>query len=99
MEYANWIEFLLERKARSERAIDLLLRFMLYLESEHVRLITEIKECALFLQLESVARYPVSNKDMSFLSSALFRYYNLTRELAAYSDKHMKRVAWSKRRQ
>jgi hypothetical protein len=99
MEYASWIEFLLERKARSERAIDLLLRYMLYLESEHVRLVTEIKDCVLFMMLDGVARHSFSNKDMSFLASALFSYYNLTRELAAYSDKHMRGVAWSKRRQ
>jgi hypothetical protein len=99
LEYANWIEFLLERKARSERAIDLLLRYMLYLEPGHVRLITEIKDCVLFMMLDGVARLPFGNQDMSFFSSALFGYYNLTRELAAYSDKHMRGVAWSKRRQ
>lgn len=99
MEHANWIEFLLERKARSERAIDLLLRYILYLESEHVRLITEIKGCVLFMMLDSVARHPLSNKDMSFLAGALTGHYALTRELAIYSDKHLKGVAWSKRRQ
>lgn len=99
LEYANWIEFLSERKARSERAIDLLLRYMLYLESEHVRLVTEIKDCVLFMMLDGLARHPLSNKDMSFLASALFSYYNLTRELEAYSETHMKGIAWSKRRQ
>lgn len=99
MEYANWIEFLLDRKARSQRAIESLLRYMLYLESEHVRLVTEINYCVLFMILDSVTPHPLSNKDMAFLASAGFRYYNLTRELAAYSDMHMKGVAWSERRQ
>ena len=52
--YANWYEFLLERKARSERCVDLLLRYILYLKSEHVCLVTEIKDCVLFMMLDSV---------------------------------------------
>ena len=94
-EHANWIEFLHERKERSEKAVDILLRYMLYLETEHVRLLTEIKGCTLFLFLDNISRLPLSNKDMSYLSSALFEYYKLIHDLAEYSDKHMKVVAWS----
>lgn len=97
-EYANWVEFLHFHKSRSERTIELLLHYIPYLESEHIRLITEINGCTLFSVLDNLIGKKLSNKDMSFLSNNLYSYYSLTRELAAYSDKHMKGFAWSKPR-
>jgi hypothetical protein len=96
--YANWIEFLQMRKARSERDIDLLLRYMPYLDAEHIRLLTEINGSVLFVMLDSINQHPIKNNDLSFLSQPLFGYYSLTRELANYSDKYMKGIAWSKPR-
>jgi len=98
LEHGTWIDYLLDRKARSERAVDLLLRYVLYLESEHVRLITEIRGCVLFMVLDGMAGQSLSNSDMSFLATALYRHNTLTRELSNYADKHMKGLAWSKRR-
>jgi hypothetical protein len=96
--YANWYEFLNHYMYRSERSTDLLLRYMLYMEAEHVRLVTEIKDCVLFMLIRATYNLPKSDIDLSFFSDALFGYYKLTSELSVYCATHLKGMAWSKPR-
>ena len=93
LEHENWLEFLYDRKERAEKTIDLLLRYMLYLEAEHIHLITEIKGCTFFILLDNVSRFPITNEDIGFLASSLSDYYALIHDLAEYSDKHRKVAA------
>lgn len=95
---ANWLEFLYERRLRSGKNIDLLLGYMMYLESEHVKLLTEIRNSIYFMQLDSVARLGAGNKDFSFMATSFTSYYDIALELSRYNEQHFKGVAWSSRR-
>jgi hypothetical protein len=97
LKYATWIEFLRDRRHRSAQAINKLFRYMTFLDSEHIRLITKIDNSFLFFILDTMPR-GVSNTDLTFLAYELFSYYRLTRQLQQYADRHFKGLAWSESR-
>jgi hypothetical protein len=103
LEYATWIEFLIYHRFRSAQAIEKLFRYMTFLDSEHIRLITQIDNSTLFAQLDELrgvqlAGVPIDNTDLTFLAEPLFRYDRLTRQLHQYADRHLKGLAWSEPR-
>jgi hypothetical protein len=72
---------------------------MTYLDSEHVLLITNIDYSTYFRMLDMYvglrASEPIRSTDLTFLANPLFRYYQLTRQLQQYADRHLTGLAWS----
>ena len=100
---ATWIEFLFDRRFRSARAIEMLVRNLIYLDPKHKKLIARIENTSYFAQLDDfrasqLAGIPFRNTNLSFLADPLFRYYQVTRELQQYADRHFTGLAWSEPR-
>jgi hypothetical protein len=97
IERTTWIDFLVWHRMRSARAIDKLFRYTIFLDSEHVRLITKIDNSTLFGYLDELrfhsAGVHVNYTNLTFLAEDLFRDYGLTRQLQQYADRHLKGLA------
>jgi hypothetical protein len=103
IERATWIEYLFDRRHRSNQATEKLFRYMTFLDSEHIRLITKIEDSTLFKQLDEfrashLSGIPFVDRDLTFLAPDLYSYYGLTRQLQQYADRHLKGLAWSEPR-
>jgi hypothetical protein len=98
-EDATWIELPVYYRRRSGQAIEQRFRYMTFLDSEHVRILTKIDDSGLFAHVDMLASQSVSNTDLTLLAEALFGYYRLTRQLQQYADRHLKGLAWAERRE
>jgi hypothetical protein len=97
--YGNWMIYLDWQKRRTLKAIERVIPHFPSLDSEYVKIVSKIENCALFDQLDSILNtMPIRNADSTFLTSALTGYFLLIQELEIYVEKNMKALAWTERR-
>jgi hypothetical protein len=85
--YAKWFEYLNYKRNRSINAINnKLLNYIIYLETDYVKIITKVRDCSYFSLVQSMNNIQMSNTDMTFLSHALFDYYSQLKALKKYAD-------------
>jgi hypothetical protein len=83
--YATWGEYLLHYRQRSRTVTEEIREFRQFLEPRHLLLSSQIEECAYFMQLEALQRWPCRNTDCSFLASSMWAYVRTARELKDYA--------------
>lgn len=87
---ANWLQYFEHHRQRTLDSIRKLLDKLLYLNTSHVRIISEVEECSHFYVVSVIQGIQTRNSDLSFMSSSLFSYVELCREL----DKHNTKGEW-----
>jgi hypothetical protein len=85
--YAKWVEYFNYFRNRSLNAINnKLFIYIIYLETDYVSLITKVKDCSFFQIVQGINTSPMSNTDLTFISSDLFDYYSKLQALKQYAD-------------
>lgn len=85
--YAKWVEYFNYQRNRSLNAINnKIFIYIIYLETDYVKLITKVKDCSYFFVVQSINNSQMSNTDMTFLSDDLFEYYSQLKALKQYAD-------------
>lgn len=86
----NFIVYLNLRRKDTLKAIDQILSKIIFLESEHVKLLTRVSNCNLFGSLEIYAMGENFPNDLPLLlSPAIYAYFQEVINLKAYYDKHL----------
>jgi hypothetical protein len=82
---ASWIDAMCDWRARSRKFTADILVFSPFLKREHVALLAVVEQCSYFAQLEPLRGSGVGNKNLGWLSSALWEYVKATRRLKHYA--------------
>ncbi len=91
--YATWLQFLWFRKNRSLDFINTIFNFMIYLESDYVKLLAKVKECHYFKSLDLYNGIPVQSQNMIFIADAIFKYYVEVNNLKIFADKNLSKYS------
>ena len=85
---------------RSLKTIQIILRYVPYLDAEFLSLISKIDDCNFFSLINALSSQNLrcSKSNMTFLSNNLYTYYDLTIQLSKYLERNHKNLAWSERR-
>lgn len=84
--YANWPEFISYRNKRAKSSCRKLLDHLPYLDSKLDSLVADIDDCSLFIQVEMILNTPFNNEDMTFFTSTLHKYVELSSNLNTYIE-------------
>ena len=82
--YANWPQYFLHYKSRSQRYIYKIMSQLIFLDAKLVAHLTRIDDCSHFNFLEMVAHQPASINDMNIFAGTFFEYCIACRELDSY---------------
>jgi hypothetical protein len=87
---ASWLEFLFNSKARSTDFINRILVYIIYLDSEHVKLLTEVKDASYFNHLDNffTIGVKINNPDIKHFSRQMHAYLQTVSKLQAYYEKN-----------
>lgn len=89
--YANWIEYFFYYKNRVDKFISVVTDKMPFLDSELVRLLSELSECEHFKMVEATVALAIKNQDLSAWASGFHEYCIKSYDLEAYANKfHLK---------
>jgi hypothetical protein len=87
---ANWIQYLVYFKLRSETAIARIFSKMQYLDSDFVKILSKIEDCSHFNTLPIiVGTMPIGNTNMTAFQSELSNYFELIKELEVYYNEKL----------
>lgn len=89
MTKANWLQFLLHERNRTERALPKIYATVPFLDSDYLKLLTNIENCHYFTMLDHVRGLPVGNASLSFLSTVLYEYFQHARALEEYANREL----------
>lgn len=85
--YANWIEYFFYYKNRVDKFISVVTDKMPFLDSELVRLLSELSECEHFKMVEASVAPAFRNKDLSAWASGFHKYCVKSYDLEIYANK------------
>ncbi len=80
----NWLRFLEYYKLRTENNINKILCRSNYLDSKLIKLLSEIEDSALFIDIEFRPLFENSNDNLSFMSTHLYDYFEIIKKLNVY---------------
>jgi hypothetical protein len=87
----SWVQFLLDRKTRSEGAIRDIYTHIQLLDAEFVRLLVEVQKCSYFGLLDSLVWLPFNNADFSTVSNVFQQYLDRIKALDDYAQMKFER--------
>lgn len=88
--YATWPEYFNYHKVRTENYINKILFRMNFIDYKLVGLLSRIEDSSHFLNLEYKSVWEKSPSDFSFMSSALFDYFILNKELEDFYNEKLR---------
>jgi len=82
----GWIPYLNNMRVRTQDFIKKIIDRMPFLNTDLVRLLTQIEDASYFHYIESMDS-PISNKDLTFLTSVLLSYFNDINNLENFMER------------
>jgi hypothetical protein len=82
----GWIQYLNNMRLRSQGFIKKIIDRMPFLNTDLLRLLTQIDDNSYFHYIESIT-YPLQNKDLTFLSGVLLSYFNDINDLEKFMER------------
>jgi len=79
--YANWLQNWVHYRTRSKAYISKIMAQLIYLDAPLVSFLTAIDDCSHFSVVESAARTPIQNTDMSAFAKSFYDYCLACRRL------------------
>jgi hypothetical protein len=87
--YLNWTQYLHNYRNGIVDSINKIFNLMPHLETEHIKILNEIDECAFFKSIGTVASIPATNQDISFLTNVIHACGLLVESLEEYYDEKL----------
>ena len=88
--YANWVQYFAYHNKRTQSTISRVFQKMPFLDSELVRLLAEIDDCAHFTIVEFTLTGSLENENLGPWSASFHKYSMLCKDLDQYYDRHLK---------
>lgn len=82
--HANWIQYLEYNKNRSKESIAKVLAQIIYLQAEHVSLLTAVDDCSHFSLISHMLHTKISNSNMSVFASSFMNYCQACQRVENY---------------
>ncbi|EHH2561720.1 hypothetical protein J7X25_004602 [Vibrio parahaemolyticus] len=82
----TWLSYLENYRIRSLSTIEKAFDKMQYMESKHVKLLTDIEECTHFMSIAALKGVPVRNDNLQAWASAFYDYSQLIKILSDYNE-------------
>ncbi|BDU68404.1 hypothetical protein GETHOR_05050 [Geothrix oryzae] len=92
----TWMEVIYDYRSRSVQAVDALLCYVPYLEADHLRILTDIRNCYFFTCVQNAITSDISPNNCGIPGSSLYEFVALSLRLNAYLEKAMKGVQYVK---
>lgn len=90
MTKANWLQYLLHARSRTEKALPRIYATAPFLDSDYLKLLTNIENCHYFTMLDHIAGgIPVGNDSLSFLAQDLHGYFEHAKALEKYANEKL----------
>ena len=88
--YATWPIYLDYHKLMTEDYINKIISRINFIDTKLVRILSEIEDSMLFLKIQHKALWEKSSSDLYFLSSELYDYFMLNKELENYYENKLR---------
>lgn len=90
--YATWLQYLNYYKVRTEENITKIYLKMQFLDSDYLKLVIKIQDCAHFYVVKTLTgmTYPIRNTELSSFAKELHQYFEYVRDLEEYADRKFK---------
>ena len=87
--FVNWQDYLIHQKGQVVRALERVLAYEHYLETDFILQIETLQNCGLFEIVDYMEKKSVEHEDFSFLASAYHECYLQVRKIETYLHKYM----------
>ncbi|HVZ79980.1 MAG TPA: hypothetical protein VHE12_04165 [bacterium] len=87
--FSNWTEYLIHQKGRVVQALDRVLSYEHYLETDFILQVETLQNCGLFEIIDRIEKNPVEHEDLSFLTQAYYECYLQVRALETALQRYM----------
>lgn len=87
--FVNWQDYLIQQKGQVVRALERILTYEHYLETDFILQVETLQNCGLFEIVDYMEKKPVVHENFSFLSSAYYECYLHVRNLEGYLQRYM----------
>ena len=87
--FDSWTEYLVHQKSRIVQALDRVLSYEHYLETDLILQIETLQNCGLFEIIDQIEKKPVEHEDFSFLAQAYYECYLQVRQLEISLHRYM----------
>lgn len=89
---ANWIQYLQHSRSRTEKALPRIYDTVFFLDSDYLKLLTNVENCRYFTALDHIVGMPLTNGSLSFLAESLHDYFQHARGLEEYANKKLEEL-------
>ncbi len=86
MQTIDWVQYLNNYRMRSQDFIKKIIDRMAFLNTDLLRFLTQIDDNPYFHQIE-ILTVPMTNKDLTFMTSVLFSYFNDINNLEKFMER------------
>lgn len=87
--FTHWMEYLVRQKGRVVQALDRILSYEHYLDTDLILQIETLQNCGLFEIIDQIEKKPVEHADFSFLAPAYYECYLQVRKLEDALQRYM----------
>lgn len=87
--FSNWTEYLIRQKGKVVQALDRVLSYEHYLETDFILQVETLQNCGLFEIIDQIEKKPVEHEDFTFLGQAYYECYLQVRNLETALHRYM----------